>query len=123
MSYTGKSRIISAPTPALLSNQPVRVDSSEIGKLYLRSADELLNLQPLPFSRIDQALFSNESGYRGVLPRAPTPFSYTYVRPPKDNEMAGFQPPAFNAREQRPGSLTDVPILRQLPPSFGSYMN
>ena len=123
MSHTGKSRVVSATTPALLSEQPSRVDPSEIGKLYLRSADDLLNLQPLPFSRIDQALFSNESGYRGVLPRAPTPFSYTYVRPPKDNEMAGFQPPHFNAREQRAGPLMDVPIIQKLPPSFGSYMN
>ena len=66
---TGKNMNVKSQTPSMLSNQPQRVDPSEIGKIYNRSPEELLNLQELPYVKIDQNLFSNESGYRGVLPK------------------------------------------------------
>tara|TARA_R110001599_G_scaffold310279_1_gene517376 strand:+ start:1192 stop:1578 length:387 start_codon:yes stop_codon:yes gene_type:complete len=120
-SSTGTNMNVKSQTPALLKDQPQRVDPSEIGKIYNRSPEELLNLQELPYVKIDQNLFSNQSGYRGVLPREPTPFSYVYIRPPKDDIMAGYQAPAPNARAQKPGPLMDVPILKKLAPDYGSY--
>ena len=118
---TGKNMNVKSQTPSMLSNQPQRVDPSEIGKIYNRSPEELLNLQELPYVKMDQNLFSNLSGYRGVLPREPTPFSYSYIRPPKDDIMAGYQPPAPNAYGLKPGPLMEVPILKKLPPNFGTY--
>ena len=118
---TGKNKNVAAKTPPLVNMQPARVDPSEIGKLYNRSPEELLNLQKLTEDKIDQNLFSNASGYRGVLPREPTPFSYVYVRPPKDDEMSGYQAPAPNAMGQKPSALVEVPILKKLPYNVGSY--
>ena len=118
---TGKNMNVKSQTPSMLSNQPQRGDPSEIGKIYNRSPEELLNLQELPYVKMDQNLFSNESGYRGVLPREPTPFSYSYIRPPKDDIMSGYQPPAPNAYGLKPGPLMEVPILKKLPPNFGTY--
>lgn len=118
---TGKNKNVKAETPALLDAQPKRVNPSEIGKIYNRSGETLLNLQSLPDVKMDYNLFTNESGRRGVLPREPTPFSYAYVRPPKDDIMAGFQPPAPNAMGQKPSALMEVPILKKLPPNNGMY--
>ena len=121
--FTGTNKNVKAETPALLGTEPKRVDPSEIGKIYNRSGETLVNYQSLPDVKMDYNLFSNVSGRRGVLPREPTPFSYVYVRPEKDDIMAGYQPPAPNAMGQKPSALMDVPILKKLPPNFGTYMN
>lgn len=121
--FTGKNKNVKADTPALISKQPKLVDPSEVGKIYNRSGETLFNLQSLPNVKMDYNLFSNESGRRGVLPREPTPYSYVYIRPEKDDVMAGLQAPAPNARGHKPSAVMDVPILKQLPPNFGSYIN
>ncbi len=121
--FTGKNKNVKAQTPSLLDAQPTRVYPSEIGKIYNRSGETLLNLQSLPDVKMEYNLFSNVSGYRGVLPREPTPFSYVYVRPDKDDIMSGYQAPNPNAMGQKPSALVDVPILKRLPPNFGTYMN
>ena len=121
--FTGTNKNVKAETPALLGTEPKRVDPSEIGKIYNRSGETLVNYQSLPDVKMDYNLFSNVSGRRGVLPREPTPFSYIYVRPEKDDIMAGYQPPTPNAYGQKPSALMDVPILKKLPPNFGTYMN
>ena len=51
-----------------------------------------------------------------------TNFDYLYVRPEKDDIMAGFQAPAPNARGHKVSALVEVPILKQLPPNNGSYL-
>ena len=118
----GKNRNVKPKTPQLLSQQPVRFDPSGIGKIYNRTGEQILNLQNVLTDRpkMDQNLFSNISGYRGVLPQQPTPYTYQYSRPELDI-MGGYQCPAPNARGFKAGSLTDFPILRQLPYNQSTY--
>ena len=116
----GMRQLTKPKTVKMVGNQPLKVDPSEIGKIYNRTANEILNMQELPSVRMDQNLFTNESGYRGVLPREPTPFSYIYVRPELDI-MSGYQAPTPNARGYKTGPLTDFPVLKQLPYNYGTY--
>ena len=118
---TGLSKRVSAKTPSTLKSLPDRTDPSLIGKIYQRDASSILNLQALPDIKMDSNLFTNESGRRGVLPQAPTPFDYLYVRPEKDDIMAGYQAPMPNARGYKVSALVEVPILKQLPPNYGMY--
>jgi hypothetical protein len=119
---TGLNKKVSAKTPSTLKSMPDRTDPSLIGKIYQRDASSILNLQELPDIKMDANLFTNESGRRGILPRAPTNFDYLYVRPEKDDIMAGIQAPSPTARGHKVSALTETPIVRQLPPNNGSYL-
>ena len=118
---TGLNKKVSAKTPSTLKSMPDRTDPSLIGKIYQRDASSILNLQELPDIKMDANLFTNESGRRGILPRQPTNFDYLYVRPERDDIMAGIQAPAPNARGHKISALVETPIVRQLPPNNGSY--
>jgi len=118
---TGLSKRVASKTPSTLKSLPDRTDPSLIGKIYQRDASSILNLQALPDIKMDSNLFTNESGRRGILPRQPTNFDYLYVRPEKDDIMAGLQACPANARGNKVSALVEVPILRTLPPNDGSY--